>query len=927
MNEGWGSFYQNFKGYIKKAKAKKMQGRTLPRPVVETFSLTPSQFRPLGKRKVAVVIHAYYVDMFEEICLYLEKIPVKYTLLISVKSKEDQAVVAERIKRLPLVENAIIRVVNNRGRNIAPMLIDFAPLIKSFDYICHIHTKKSLFWGAEQTEWRNYLYDMQLGSSDRIKAILSVFEIDPSVGIIYPETFSKLPYWCHTWLANKHNASQLLDRLSVRFDPDEYIDYPVGSMFWARRQALEPLLDLQLTYSDFPEESRETDGTLHHTIERCFVIAAQTRGLKYAVILDREKHLFRYRSDRNFEQYSSTPIRSNLPTVLPSATVVSFDIFDTLISRPFANPDMLLKFLEEQVTQKFGINNFYDLRKEAEKLVRAQRNFQGDVKISEIYSVFAELAKTSTDTAIKLLELEVDTETNLLVPREGVIELAKELRNSGKRLILVSDTYLERKYIERILAAKHIDFFDELYLSCEIGKRKDRGDLWEHILECEGISRGDLLHVGDNEQSDVQILSDRGFMCPIHIMKPSVLFRHSNLGEILYGTIKPYNGWRESLLYGLIANLYCLDPNSKELFEHKEPLSNPHAFGYTIFGPIIFSFLSWLIKTSIEDHIDYLKFITREGFTLNQAYEIISKHPSIVASGLLLPHGSYFLCSRRAALFASIRTKEDIPPLLGGHFNGTLWNFFSKRLNVIDMEGIEYRLGVHALRQFVSLPRDYDRILRSITIVFDILIERAQDEREALLQYCAEQGIKQSNTTGLVDLGYSGSIQKALCRLFGYPLAGYYFVTDQLATVLTSSGAICRAYFADFVDRSKCNLPLLHHGLLMEAVLAAPEGQLVCFHRSPAGIVPVFKELGVSQKQFPMIQSIREGVLKFVNEMLDLFGAEALDIGFPKDAMMQIYEKVVTGELQIGSLKKALWVEDDFCGNDKIPVLDWYAQR
>jgi FMN phosphatase YigB (HAD superfamily) len=585
---------------------------------------------------------------------------------------------------------------------------------------------------------------------------------------------------------------------------------------------------------------------------------------------------------------------------------------------------MVFDFLEEQVAKEFGLKGFRQIRKESENIARARKHFQDDVKISEIYSIFAEQAKISTSTANKMLELEVSTETAILAPRESVIKLAKEVKDSGKRVILVSDTYLERKYIEEILLAKGINFYDDLYISCEIGKRKDRGNLWEYVPECEGVANNRLLHVGDNEQSDIHALVIRGFMHPVHVMKPSVLFRQSELGEVLWEALKPYKSWRENLLYGMIANLYCSDPSPKELFESKKPLSDPFAFGYTVFGPIVFNFVSWLIKVSAKDHVKQLKFIAREGFLLSQAFESVVTHPTIKNSGVILPRGAYFLCSRRAAIFAALRTEKDIPRLLERYFQGTLRAFFHERLNVSDIATIECRLGADALEQVVYLPKDHNQIFTSIVKVFDVLTRQAEEEREALLQYCIEQGINGSEKVGLVDVGYSGSIQKALGSLLGHPLAGYYFVTDKMASELSSSGSICRAYFGDFVDPLEGALPIQRYSLLMEAVLTAPEGQLVCFRRSPTGVVPVFKEPGISQKEFPTIRRVHEGTLKFVKDMLDLFGSTALDIEFPKDLIQHCYELVITGELEIGSLRSVLAVEDKFCGNADIPVLDWY---
>ncbi|VVB63914.1 Glycosyltransferase AglE [uncultured archaeon] len=928
VNDGHERFWQDFKNYLFGSKLKN-QVEITDITNNEQFILTPSEFMPIDRAKIAVVIHVYYVDLFEEICSYLKNIPVKHTLLISISKKEDRAIIAKHIENLPLVEQAEIRIVENRGRDIAPMLIDFAPLIKRFDYICKIHTKKSLFTGTERTEWRQYLYDMLLGSRERVQAIMTIFEADPTVGVIYPEMWEGISYWAYSWLSNKGIASSFLCKLGIRFDPDEYIDFPAGSMFWARKKALEPLLNLGLRLDDFPEEHGQADGELQHAIERSFVLAAQNIGLKYVVIRDRNNHLFSHRSNRNFYQYLSAPFEVRLSNALPAAAVISFDIFDTLLKRPFARPDFVFDFLEEQVSKEFGVKGFHEIRKESENIARARKHYQGDVKISEIYSVFAELARISTATANKLLELEVNTETALLTPRVSLIKLAKEAKDSGKRIILVSDTYLESKYIEHILSEKGIDFYEALYISCEIGKRKDRGDIWEYILECEGVEKNGFLHIGDNEQSDVQVLVDRRFMYPVHVMKPSVLFRQSEIGEILWGVLKPYKGWRENLLYGMIANLYCSDPSPIGFFESKQPLSDPFALGYTVFGPIVFNFLSWLIKASMKDGIKQLKFLSREGYLLSRAFDIIATHPNIKNAGMILPQGTYFLCSRRALIIASMRTEKNIPLLLNRAFQGTLRDFFNKRMNASDMAAIEDRLGAKVLDEDISLPRDYNKIYTNITKVFDILIRQAEDEREPLLQYYTEQGIIGSENVGLVDVGYSGSIQKALVDLLGRPLAGYYFVLEKTASELTTSGSILRAYFGEFIDTDpkKSTLPIYRHSLLMEAVLTSPDGQLVCFRRSPAGPVPVFKESGISQKEYPSIRRIHEGALKFVKDMLDLFGSAALDIEFSKDLVQSCYDLIVTGELKIGNLESVLSVEDDFSGHGEMPVLSWYRDH
>ncbi|MDI6782358.1 MAG: hypothetical protein QME49_09700 [bacterium] len=235
-------------------------------------------------------------------------------------------------------------------------------------------------------------------------------------------------------------------------------------------------------------------------------------------------------------------------------------------------------------------------------------------------------------------------------------------------------------------------------------------------------------------------------------------------------------------------------------------------------------------------------------------------------------------------------------------------------------------LGVNSLEQVVSLPFDYNKVLKNIVKVFDILAWQAEDERKALLQYCTEQGLIEYKKVGLVDVGYSATIQRALSRLLEHSLAGYYFVTDNLASSLKSSQAICRAYFGEFVHPFQSSLPIQRYSLLMEAVLTAPEGQLICFHRGPSGIEPVFRQPSIAQKRFHTIRYIHEGILRFVRDILDLFGIAALDVEFPKDVIQHCYELVITGELGVGNLQSILSVEDYYCGNAEIPVLDWYTQ-
>ena len=65
------------------------------------------------------------------------------------------------------------------------------------------------------------------------------------------------------------------------------LDFPSGSMFWARSAALRPLLDLRLGFDDFQAEAGQTDGTLAHAIERLYFLVCEQAGFDWLKITAR----------------------------------------------------------------------------------------------------------------------------------------------------------------------------------------------------------------------------------------------------------------------------------------------------------------------------------------------------------------------------------------------------------------------------------------------------------------------------------------------------------------------------------------------------------------------------------------------------------------------------------------------------------------
>lgn len=82
------------------------------------------------------------------------------------------------------------------------------------------------------------------------------------------------------WGHDFPHAKKLMSHIGINIEGDALLEFPTSTMFWARREALEPLFKLGLQYEDFEEELGQIDGTLAHAIERCILLVAETKGYR-----------------------------------------------------------------------------------------------------------------------------------------------------------------------------------------------------------------------------------------------------------------------------------------------------------------------------------------------------------------------------------------------------------------------------------------------------------------------------------------------------------------------------------------------------------------------------------------------------------------------------------------------------------------------
>lgn len=239
-------------------------------------------------KRVAVFAHLYYADLIEDSAVYLRNIPAQIDLIITTDSEKK----ADEIRSL-VRSDATIRVVPSRGRELSALLVGCRDLIPRYDFVCFIHDKKS-----SQKEFRSVgkafsdsIWDATLHSTEYIQNVLVTFEDNPRLGLLAPPPpfwgtyfWSSVDYWtiCH----DEVMALGKRLNLDAKMERDKRL-IAIGSVFWCRREALDPLFKAGLTLEDFPPEPVPNDGTFLHAIERIFqFVAASQRYLTGWVMSD-----------------------------------------------------------------------------------------------------------------------------------------------------------------------------------------------------------------------------------------------------------------------------------------------------------------------------------------------------------------------------------------------------------------------------------------------------------------------------------------------------------------------------------------------------------------------------------------------------------------------------------------------------------------
>jgi lipopolysaccharide biosynthesis protein len=241
--------------------------------------------RLLGGMKVAVVVHLFYADLWDEIAGWLKNIPTAFDLFVSVPQEN-----AEELRAIVLRDHlqAQVIAVPNVGRDVGAFFAVLPQVLAgNYAVLCKLHTKK----GSTHPEaWRDLLLRGLLGNKMLVARILHAFAREPELALAGPR---------EVYLFGPDQMTenrQKVERLTRALYPNRSIPgdwgFFAGTMFWARPDLFRPLLLRKLGCStqsaqprrvmipmfSFENDNTPSDGQLAHAWERLFGIHARLAG-------------------------------------------------------------------------------------------------------------------------------------------------------------------------------------------------------------------------------------------------------------------------------------------------------------------------------------------------------------------------------------------------------------------------------------------------------------------------------------------------------------------------------------------------------------------------------------------------------------------------------------------------------------------------
>ena len=555
----------------------------------------------------------------------------------------------------------------------------------------------------------------------------------------------------------------------------------------------------------------------------------------------------------------------------PTVQAVSTDVFDTLVWRTVPEPVDAFPVIGGRLRERdllsadLDVYAFGRLREAAERRVRARRmesTGQSEIRLEEIYEALpAWVFGGHEQGPYEAMQIELDVERELVVPDLDVVELLTAAGRVGRLVIAISDTYFSASQLRGLLfqpglASLHLD---NIFSSSDHRVNKS-GGLFEIALRSLDLEPGEVVHLGDNAEADVEIPEELGVTTFYFERRPED-YRAVAEKEKRFLPAPGDSAATGALASGLTATRTKVLARVGRL---QMPVGlRPHwDYGAVVVGPLLAGFAEWIHDWCLRNGVGRVLCLMREGAFLA---ELIARAGEYLGRDLeAIP----FWVNRTVLLRASVTAGSPYE----------LERFMHRR-SPPTVEAVCRELGV-SLSELPDLAGHarttvHDSVVRALLLdrlssdeaIRVGVVARARELRKRIGSYLDSVAGEDTRLT-LVDLGWGASIQGLLCGLLeqsgrSQGLAGLYLLTHEGAADQVFERSEVHGFLGDFGLPERTVATTLRSPEVLEQVCMPPCGTQLDLD---ADLQPVLASQDLPALQLVEADAARKGVLAFQRE-------------------------------------------------------------
>ena len=549
----------------------------------------------------------------------------------------------------------------------------------------------------------------------------------------------------------------------------------------------------------------------------------------------------------------------------------SFDIFDTLISRKVLDPVGIFHIVREKMAEAGGfpkalVLNYPAVRHSAEFNVREyfrksteeRGSDRVEIGFDMIFERLKDIYQLTDEQVEDLRQWELAAELDNVIPLKEQISLLKEYLKRGEDLVLISDMYLPKDFIRRMLKKADPVLAElPLFLSSEYGVQKTSQDLFFEVYKSfrPFYDYEKWIHYGDNLKGDQSQPRKLG-ICTRKIQR--VMF--GNFQQELSERLATADGY---LVAALQARMF-----SENNFKRDH-------FVISFVSLCMVPYVDWVLRDSIRRGYETLYFVSRDGYHLKRIAD------AIIEVRKLPLKTKYIYASRKTWRIPSFIHEVD-EGIFRPYGNFTGLNSRESLLDALDMEEDDFRT-VFPTVHLEGIDWDDKKKVADLISLFrlsgtyrEYLLDKAASCRPLVSGYL-KQEIDPSESFAFVEYWGRGYTQDCMVRLWQEitgeesPVAYYYS-----RSVDPSAGSSIRYNFTTN-DSSQ---------LFVENIFAnMPYKSIEGYQEKEGKILPIIVPGEYDKELFASMESL-----------LPEFAARyaALDLKMPEDTDRMLYDFVLS---------------------------------